>query len=44
MKVYNSLEFCIIHFDENDCVRTSSVFDENEDYDNNELPLIPFVK
>lgn len=44
MKVYNSLEFSIIYFDLNDCIRTSPVFDENEDYDNNELPLIRFVK
>ncbi len=44
MKIYNSLDMFIIYFDANDCIRTSSDFGGNEVYDDNELPLVPFVE
>ena len=36
---YKSLEMYVILFAEEDCIRTS--FDQ-KDYDDNELPLVPF--
>ena len=41
MNKYNSLYISIIYLDENDCVRTSSTFGDGQ-YDDNELPLVPF--
>lgn len=38
MKTYEVVEVSVILFNEGDCIRTSLGYDENE------LPLIPFVQ
>ena len=42
MKSYETLNIFIIYFDANDFVRTSSGVFEGDDYEGNELPIIPF--
>ena len=38
--IYSPLDIFIIRLDDCDCIRTSDF--NAEDYDNNELPLVPF--
>ena len=40
--IYKPLDISIICLDNCDCIRTS--VSNAEDYDNNELPLVPFEK
>ena len=42
MSEYKPLEMYVICLDEEDCVRTSASNFEN--YDDNELPLVPFLQ
>ena len=38
--IYKPLEVSIIRLNDCDCIRTSDSY--NEDYNDNELPLVPF--
>lgn len=43
MKKYDTPDMFITRFEANDTIRTSSNLQGNEAYDDNELPLMPFV-